>query len=397
MSGQHRASSDPRRWIIAAAVVAAIVVVAALVVVSQSGSGATGAGTGGGVASTGGAAPASTTTTAPPPPLTVTSVTPANGATNVAGTTPVVVNLSAPVAAGSPMPTLSPAVPGTWQPSGTTLRFTPAGAFLPYSAVTVTVPGGASGVLAADGARLASPVVDHLSIAAGSEVRLQQLLAGLAYLPLTFTPSGAAPPPTDAAGQAAATFSPPAGTFTWTQTGWPASLTSQWTPGTANLITKGAVMAFEADHGLTVDGLAGAKVWAALLAAGSAGTANTGGYNYALGSKTYPQSLTIWHNGAQVFHNSANFGIAASPTADGTFPVYERLRNQVMQGTNPGGSHYADPVQYVAYFNGGDAVHYIARSYYGSPASLGCIELPLAPAAAAWPWLSIGTLVTVAG
>jgi peptidoglycan hydrolase-like protein with peptidoglycan-binding domain len=361
-------------------------------------SGASRSADGAGVSSGRGAAPASTTTTAPPPPLTVTSVTPANGATNVSGVTPVVVNFSAPLAPSSPMPVVSPTVPGSWQPAGpAALSFTPTVAFAPYSAVTVTVPGGAGGALAKDGARLASPFVDHVMIAAGSELRLQELLAGLAYLPLTWTPSGATPAATDAAGQATAAFNPPAGTFAWAQTTWPASLTSQWQAGAANLVTKGAVMAFEADHGLTVDGVAGSHVWAALLAAVPAGTANTGGYNYALGSKTHPQGLTIWHNGSEVFHSTANFGISVAPTADGTFPVYARLRNQVMRGNNPGGGTYADPVQYVAYFNGGDAVHYIARSNYGSPASLGCIELPLAQAAEAWPYLSLGTLVTVAG
>ncbi|MGH9059014.1 MAG: L,D-transpeptidase, partial [Acidimicrobiales bacterium] len=138
-------------------------------------------------------------------------------------------------------------------------------------------------------------------------------------------------------------------------------------------------------------------VWTALLKAVAAGHGNTGGYSYAIGSKTRPESLTIWHDGAQVFHHRANTGITAAPTANGTFPVYERLRRQVMKGTNPDGTHYADPVQYVAYFNGGDAVHYIGRADYGSPASLGCIELPLAAAAQAWPDLTIGTLVTVTG
>lgn len=66
-----------------------------------------------------------------------------------------------------------------------------------------------------------------------------------------------------------------------------------------------------------------------------------------------------------------------------------------MRGANPNGSKYADPVQYVAYFHGGDAVHYIPRANYGIPQSLGCIELDLADAATAWPYLAYGTIVTV--
>ena len=68
-----------------------------------------------------------------------------------------------------------------------------------------------------------------------------------------------------------------------------------------------------------------------------------------------------------------------------------------MRGTNPDGSHYADPVQFVAYFNGSDAVHYFPRGSYGSPQSLGCIELPLGAAGTAWPYLTYGSLVTVTG
>ena len=75
--------------------------------------------------------------------------------------------------------------------------------------------------------------------------------------------------------------------------------------------------------------------------------------------------------------------------------MFERLRSQTMQGTNPDGSHYADFVQWVAYFNGGDAVHYMPRASYGSPQSLGCIELPYAAAEQAWGYLTYGTLVTV--
>ncbi len=68
-----------------------------------------------------------------------------------------------------------------------------------------------------------------------------------------------------------------------------------------------------------------------------------------------------------------------------------------MRGTNPDGTKYADPVQYIAYFNGGDAVHYIPRTSFGYPQSVGCVELPLPAAAQAWSELPYGTLVTVTG
>ncbi len=257
--------------------------------------------------------------------------------------------------------------------------------------------GAAGGMVGANGVRLATAVVDRFEVGDGSVLRLQQLLSLLGYSPLAWTPSGPAIPPADAAAQAAAAFTPPPGAFTWRQAGWPAELISRWTPGVNGTLTKGLVMAFEADHGLSPDGVAGSQVWAAVLQAVAAHQLSTGGYTYAVASKAQPENLTIWHDGQQVLHSPANTGISQAPTVDGTFPVYERLRSQVMKGTNPDGSSYADPVQYVAYFNGGDAVHYIPRSSFGSPQSLGCVELPLSVAAQAWPYLAVGSLVTVSG
>jgi lipoprotein-anchoring transpeptidase ErfK/SrfK len=76
--------------------------------------------------------------------------------------------------------------------------------------------------------------------------------------------------------------------------------------------------------------------------------------------------------------------------------VFEHLRVTTMSGTNPDGSHYSDPgIQYVSYFNGGDALHAFNRASFGTPQSLGCVELPLAAARTVWPYTPIGTLVTV--
>ncbi len=67
-----------------------------------------------------------------------------------------------------------------------------------------------------------------------------------------------------------------------------------------------------------------------------------------------------------------------------------------MSGTNPDGTHYNDPgIRWISYFNRGDAIHAFTRSSFGTPQSLGCVELPLAAAAEVWPYTPIGTLVTV--
>ena len=49
------------------------------------------------------------------------------------------------------------------------------------------------------------------------------------------------------------------GTFAWRWPGTPPDLISLWTEGAENVITKGAVMSFESQHGLTADGLAGRR------------------------------------------------------------------------------------------------------------------------------------------
>jgi peptidoglycan hydrolase-like protein with peptidoglycan-binding domain len=331
------------------------------------------------------------------PPLLVRSVIPARHARHVNGAAPVRIQFSAALAADSPMPTVTPAIAGRWQRSGgAAIEFTPERGFAQLARVKVRIPGGSSGMRSAAGGILASRMVVKFQVGRWSTTRLDQLLAQLGYLPLTWTPAAGAvsPPAADAARQRAAAFSPPAGIFTWHH-GYPRELRTFWRQGRPSLVLQGAVMAFESDHGLALDGIAGAAVWHALFKAVAAGRQNAHGYTYARATKKSPETLTIWHDGHVVFRSLANTGIPVAPTSDGTAPVYLRYRFQIMKGTNPDGSKYADPVQFVAYFRAGEAVHYFPRGSYGFPQSLGCVELPLGPAAQAWPYLTYGSLVTV--
>jgi peptidoglycan hydrolase-like protein with peptidoglycan-binding domain len=315
------------------------------------------------------------------------SVSPAAGTQAVDGAGTIVVTYNQPVPATTPLPQLSPATAGTWRRSGDVAIFTPAKGYAAGTRFKVTVTG-----LGNSRDRSES---SSFKTAGYSTLRLQEILAQLGYLPLTWTPAtDAAAPGADAAAQLSAAYAPPAGTFQWEQ-GYPAQLRSFWSQGKANTIDRGAVTGFEADHGLPADGVAGKTVWQALLTAAAKDQRNTHGYSYAIASKGSPERLTIWHNGKRVFSSLANTGIGVAPTADGTFPVYEKLPFQIMSGTNPDGSHYADPVAWVSYFNGGDAVHYFDRGSYGSPQSLGCVELPYSAAKQAYPYLPYGTLVTV--
>jgi hypothetical protein len=329
--------------------------------------------------------------------LTIVNTTPTQHQQGVNGAGTVQVQFSTPLADGSPMPTITPDVPGTWQRTGHgTVQFTPAEGFPAGTFVQVRIPGGAAGVKAKDGGQLASSAIVYFHTGSYSAARLPELLTQLGYLPMTWAPTaGQAPALGDAAAQLAAAYAPPAGTFT-AQPGYPSGLQSFWDNGSPDgLMMHGAVMAFESDAGLTMDGTAGPAVWKALLAAADASKTNAHGYTYAVADQHYPETLTVYHNGKVILHTPANTGIPAAPTTVGTAPVYERLQSQIMKGTNPDGSKYADQVYWVSYFRGGQAVHYFPRYSYGSLQSLGCVELPYNTAKFIWPYLTYGTLVTV--
>jgi L,D-transpeptidase catalytic domain/Bacterial Ig-like domain len=332
-------------------------------------------------------------------PLQLLSETPARNATGVSGVTDVKIQFSAPLAANSPLPRIKPDVAGSWQGAGTsTLTFVPSRGFNQQTRVRVTVPGGTLGVRSAHGALLAKTIKVNFRTGSYQAARLAELLAQLGYLPLTWTASSGATAPaaTDEAGQLAAAYNPPQGTFSW-DSGYPSELHKFWQGGSAgSLMLKGAVMAFEADQGLAVDGVPGPEVWSMLLKAVAKNQVNTHGYTYALAREGNPETLTVWHDGKVIMRSLANTGIPAAPTTLGTAPVYLRYYYQIMKGRNPDGSKYADPVYYVSYFRSGEAVHYFSRGSYGFPQSLGCVELPWSNAKFIWKYMNYGTLVTVA-
>jgi Bacterial Ig-like domain/L,D-transpeptidase catalytic domain len=339
-------------------------------------------------------------------PIRIVSVSPADGASQVNGAGPITVTFSGPVAADTPQPTLQPAIPGHWSALGDQLVFTPAAGFKPSSKVTLTVPSGLDGVHGAGGGLLGKTVTEHFRTGRYASLRLTEILGQLGYLPLNWAvaTSGAFKEQFSSYGsdlpsvtQESMAYDPPAGSFTW-RPGYPAELRSLWSPDSAgNVVVRGAIMAFQSQHGMTINGDVTQRLWNALFRAASAAQPNQNGYTYAIASKSLPETLTIWHNGHIVLRSLANTGIPVSPTVDGSFPVYQRYRFQIMSGTNPDGSHYADPVSFVSYFNGGDAVHYFPRGSYGFQQSLGCVELPMTSAKAAYPYRTYGSVVTVRG
>jgi peptidoglycan hydrolase-like protein with peptidoglycan-binding domain len=373
MAGEHvRTKSGARRWVIVAVCVAVLAIAAGgFVAVDRLHSNQ-----------------AAATSASPPPALTVFSVSPTG--TSVAAGSTITVQFSTDLAPNSPLPTLTPPVAGSWAVlSPSLLEYQATGPLVPGATETVTVPGGASGVIGSEGQRLAQPVTSQFTVAPGSILRLQQLLAELGYLPLTFTPASPLTSPTQEGNNQV-------GSFSWRWANQPLALETLWTPGVSNVITTGAVMNFENQNGLKTDGIAGPQVWTDLLADVQSGKGDANPWNYVLVSQSLPESATVYSNGADVYSTPVNTGVPGAPTANGTFPVYARYTVTTMSGTNPDGSHYVDPgIQWVSYFNGGDALHGFVRASYGFPQSDGCVEMPVAHAAVVFPLTPLGTLVTV--
>jgi peptidoglycan hydrolase-like protein with peptidoglycan-binding domain len=325
--------------------------------------------------------------------ISVSSSDPTDGEQNVASNATIKLTFSAPFILKSVHPSLSPPVAGSWvQPSPSTLEYDLAAPLVPSSTEIVSIPGGSHGMVAIDGGRLASNTSITFTVADGDTTRLQQLLAELNFLPLSFTPSGSTPAPQDMA-------LPQPGSFSWRWASLPTELTSQWTPGTAGEITKAAVEAFENQNGLGVDGLAGPAVWSALLKDVATQKVDSVPYVYVLVSKVIPENLTLYNDGSPEYTNiPVNSGAPGADTTDGTYAVFEHVVSSVMKGTNPDGTKYDDPdVPWASYFNGGDALHGFVRAHYGYPQSNGCIEMSVADAAMLWPLTPIGTLVTIEG
>lgn len=283
------------------------------------------------------------------------------------------------------------AVAGKWSsPNRYSLVFRPApGALWPGQTVKVTLPTAISVAKLGGGTTSTSSL--SYSLAQPSVLRLQASLAQLGYLPLNWSPSASsAPLVTSPQGL----YATPSGSFAWR---WapPARLAGLWSPGSYNEMTKAAVMEFEHFNGLNSVGRSNPLLWPTLVGALRSGHVNTNGYSWVDVSETLPEHLTLWHNGKVVLSALVNTGIPGLATIPGTYAVYLRYPYQVMKGTNPNGTHYADPVRWVNYFNGSAAIHGFLRASYGFPQSLGCVELPFSTAAQVYPYLHIGSLVTV--
>jgi peptidoglycan hydrolase-like protein with peptidoglycan-binding domain len=302
---------------------------------------------------------------------------------------------------GDAKPTLDPEVPGKWsQVDAHTIRFTPSGFGAPMATdLEAKLPEQVEVVQADGSTAQADAVTWH--VPGGTPLRLQQMLAQLGYMPNSFKAEKGEEVALTPEAEVRAATEPPKGSFDWRYPNTPESLKELWSPGEAEVVTQGALMAFQEDQGIETDGVAGPEVWEKLMEATIAGERRPSkgageGYSYVWVDETLPEEVNVWHNGKIVVSGAGNTGIPGAETEHGTFPVYVRYVETTMSGENPDGSKYVDPgIMWVSYFNGGDALHAFDRASYGSPQSLGCVEMPLEEAAAVYPYTPIGTLVHV--
>jgi peptidoglycan hydrolase-like protein with peptidoglycan-binding domain len=388
LEAHGKAPRHGRTWLLIGGAIVLVVAAAAIAYgighSSGSGSGSSSKNAGGG---------GTTQTTGKVTPLSISSTSPGADTSTAPSNADIAITFSSPVTLGSATPTLTPSVAGAWvQASPTTIRYDLAGPLTPAASEVVNIPGGRTGIKAKDGGMLPAGSSFSFTVADGSVLRLQQLLAQLNFLPVSFTSSSSVPPAAKDAAE------PVPGTFAW-RWAMPPELTSQWTQGVETVITKAAVEMFENQNGLTVDGLAGPQVWTTLLADAASNKVDSAPYVYVLVSKVLPENLTLYDNGVAQYTNiPVNTGAPGADTTDGTYPVFEHVTASVMKGTNPDGTTYDDPnVPWASFFNGGDALHGFVRAQYGFPQSNGCVEMTVADAAMLWPLTPIGTLVTVMG
>jgi hypothetical protein len=311
--------------------------------------------------------------------------------TIVNGTEPLSVTLSAPPAADSPVPTLRPALAGTWSTVGNSTVFTPASTLMPCSSYTLTVW---ANTIATGHSRLGKRHTIGLNVPCPSTAALQQSLARLGYMGARFHPLYAvhiADGPQTRREAAVHVFHPPRGALVPDPADAPAVET-----GRLDATTRGALTVYQSHHGLEPTGEPNYATWASLLAAESGYRRNPSPYTWVTVSESIPETLEVHRGHHVVLSTPANTGVPGAETAQGIFPIFSRFTATTMTGTNPDGSHYSDPgVPWVNYFNGGDAVHGFPRGSYGTPQSNGCVELPIETAHTVFGMLQLGDIVVV--
>jgi hypothetical protein len=312
-------------------------------------------------------------------------------ATLSSGVGDLTVKLNGAADSSAPQPTLTPSVPGTWTAWGDNESFKPTYSFAPCGSYTLTIP---AGTAATGQEPLGKSQVLTFSVACPSVKALQEALARLGYLPYRLESfSGVnlnVPLTTGSAAELA--YALPHGWLRHDYRDVPSLAV-----GTMDPTTTGALEVWEQDHDVAVGTTPDAAIWHRMVREEALDVRNPRPYTWVtVTENTSPELLKVHENHRVVITSPANTGIPGRETQTGEFPIYVRYVATTMSGTNPDGSHYDDPgVPWVNYFNGGDAVHGFPRASYGSPQSLGCVELPIPTAQRVYYKLMVGDMVDV--
>jgi hypothetical protein len=317
--------------------------------------------------------------------------------TRVNGTTPLWVRLSGPPAPGSPRPTVSPAVAGSWSTVGDSEYFTPVSTLEPCSSYELSIP---ASIQATGQTPLGKAQTIALHVVCPPVKAFQQALARLGYLPYTFhslyrvhLPRG----PESRSTAAHLAFHPPTGALVANFRDAP-----PLDYGHLDETTEGALMVFESEHGIEASdestGASDAKIWRILLADLTLGRRIEHPYTFVTVTESEPETLEVHKGNRVVLSSPTNTGVPGAETPQGIFPIFTRDISTTMIGTDTDGVHYDIPdVPWVNYFNGGDAVHGYERGSYGFPQSNGCVELPISTAETVYGMLAIGDIVYITG
>lgn len=112
---------------------------------------------------------------------------------------------------------------------------------------------------------------------------------------------------------------------------------------------------------------------------------------------TGKQRLYAWEGG-QIQHETAvSTGMRYTPTVKGSFKIRSKIPLQDMKGNYPPyPAYHLKNVPHVMYFYGAYAIHgTFWHNKFGSRASHGCVNVPLASAEWLYNWTDLGTRVEV--
>lgn len=109
------------------------------------------------------------------------------------------------------------------------------------------------------------------------------------------------------------------------------------------------------------------------------------------------QKLYAWDGGKVVFQSPVSTGMRYTPTVRGSFKIRTKIPLQDMKGSYPPYEPYfIKNVPNVMYFYGAYAIHgTFWHNSFGSRASHGCVNLPVAASQWVYNFADVGTRVEV--